>query len=156
MNDLVTFANSLQQVTENVKNNAKQIYVVCRTIAPRFYKHTAEEMSAHLASIQLLIQNIPENILTVMCQLAVEYYPLARSKDPKCFFDINYILEFYDAAWKKAQEDGKFFGFVGFTDDGKFACWVRDEDYDGEKVRDGAPVFYQLISNPRKRLVQIE
>lgn len=157
MNELTTFTNSLQQVSENVRNNAKQIYMVCRTIAPRFYKHTTEEMNAHLTSIQLLIRNIPEDILAIMCQMAIEYYPRARSKDPKCFFDINYILEFYDEAWIKAKKDGDFTQLIGFVDDGQVACWVRDEDYDfvSDEVRAGATVFYEPMPAPRKRAVTI-
>lgn len=138
MNELTSVYNSLQQSDEVVRNNAKIIYAICRSVTPQFYKHNAEEMRVALTSIQLMISGVPENILAIMSQLAVKNYPIARSRNPHVYFDINYILEFYDEAWKKARpkEFDWFCGLVDLCEDGRTRdyreCYCRLEDLDDE------------------------
>lgn len=131
MNELATVCANLQQANNEARSKAKTIYALCRSITPQFYKHTTEEMMAFVNSIQLMTQGIREDILSIMCKLAVERYPMDKSKDKKIFFDINYILGFYNQAWDEAKpeeyscicEYGKI--------DGKFKVgYCRYEDFD--------------------------
>lgn len=103
MNDLTTTYNAIT-AEKDKQQVAKSIYVVCRTITPQFYKkQTTDEMRVEITSIYLLTRNIRQDVLAKMCELSVDNYARARSKDGKTFFDINYMLTFYDEAWERAR-----------------------------------------------------
>lgn len=106
MNDLTLTYNAI--TTEKDKQQvAKSIYIVCRTITPQFYKkQTTDEMRAELTSIYLLTRNIRQDVLAKMCELAVDNYAQARANNDKQYFDINYILTFYNKAWDQARPPG--------------------------------------------------
>lgn len=97
-NELVKITTSLQQCSK--KDIAKQVMSVCRAITPQFYKNTSlEDAKAERLSVELLTADIDNEVLANMCQRAVLNYPKARSENPKAYFDINYILQFYKDAF---------------------------------------------------------
>lgn len=130
MNDLTTTYNAI--TTEKDKQQvAKSIYAVCRTITPQFYKsQTTDEMRADVTSIYLLTRNIRQDVLAVMCQLAVDNYAQARARNSKQYFDVNYILTFYDKAWDKARPH-EFDWLVGLDYRGMVYCRLDDLDENG-------------------------
>lgn len=135
-NGLTTTLRELRkQRNEITRQRAKTIYAICRSVTPQFYtKQTPDEMDTMLNTIQLVIQNIREDILTVMCNLAVAAYPNDKAKKPNTFFDINYILGFYKQAWDEAKpKDYINMCFCG-KHEGKFKVgYCKDEDFDFEK-----------------------
>lgn len=145
MGELATVCANLQQADNEARNRAKTIYALCRSITPQFYKHSTEEMTAFVNSIQLMTQGIREDVLSIMCKLAVAKYPMDKSKDEKVFFDTNYILSFYDQAWDEARPEeyscickyGKFNGKfkVGY-------CKLEDFDWETSKATSNADIWW--------------
>lgn len=151
MNTLTELYSDLQnqQSKLDARNRAKTIYAICRSITPQFYKHTPEQMTAALNTIQLLTQDIREDILTAMCDLAVQAYPKDRAADENVFFDVNYILRFYKKAWEVAHPQG--FNVVCSRErrsDGVYLfgwCSADDLDIDGRCAKEGAPIWYEEV-----------
>lgn len=144
MNELAKVCSDLQQSGSEVRNQAKTIYALCRSVTPQFYKHTTDEMNAMVNSVQLLIQGIREDVLAKMCQIAVREYPKARAENKNAFFDINYILSFYSQAWNEARPEG-FDCICNYEKRGDKVrvSYCRDDDYDYETktVKLGAEVW---------------
>lgn len=145
MNEVAVMCNELQQSSNAKRDLAKTIYAFCRSVTPQFYKHSAEEMNAAVTSIQMLIQGIREDILAKMCQIAVREYPKTRADSEKSYFDINYILSFYNRAWEEVRP--KEFSCICKYDknDGRIKVgYCKDEDYDWEHDRafDGAEIWW--------------
>lgn len=139
MNDLTTTYNAIT-CEKDKQQIAKSIYVVCRTITPQFYsKQTTDEMRAELTSIFLLTRNIRQDVLAKMCELAVDNYARKRAKNDKLYFDINYILTFYDKAWERARPKG-FDWIYAVTDTGTVYCQMDDLDDNG-KLLPNAPTW---------------
>lgn len=131
MNDLTLTYNAITTETDK-QQVAKSIYAVCRTITPQFYKkQSIDEMRADVTSIYLLTRNIRQDVLSVMCQLAVDNYAKARAKNDKLYFDINYILTFYYKAWERARPP-EFDYLYGVTHQGVVYCRFEDLDEDGK------------------------
>ncbi len=143
MNELTVIYNAIAEQPDAL-SNAKQIYAICRTITPAFYKkQTLQEMKADVTSIALLIQEIRPDILAKMCELAVKNYGRARAKNDRVFFDINYILTFYDEAWDRARPDNMSWIARIEKIDGRIVvtyCNFADVGADG-KLKDGAPCW---------------
>lgn len=130
MNDLTTTYTAIT-LEKDKQQVAKSIYAVCRTVTPQFYKsQTTDEMRAIVTSIYLLTRNIRQDVLSVMCQLAVDNYAKARAKNDKLYFDINYILTFYDKAWECARPP-EFDWIVGKDYRGMVYCRFEDLDDNG-------------------------
>lgn len=143
MNDLTATYNAIAAQSDSV-NKAKQIYAVCRTITPAFYaKQTAQEIQLCVASIELTIRNIRSDILAKMCELAVENYGRARARDSRVFFDVNYILTFYNEAWDRARPRNMSWIVSVELEDGKWVVTYCDDDDidDNGKLKDGAQVW---------------
>lgn len=131
MNDLTTTYNAISTAHDK-QQVAKSIYAVCRTITPQFYsKQTTDEMRAEVTSIYLLVRNIRQDVLAKMCELAVDNYAKARAKDKKQYFDINYILTFYNKAWEEARPP-EFDWLYSLTQQGIVYCRLEDIDENGE------------------------
>ncbi|MCM1042627.1 MAG: hypothetical protein NC350_00215 [Corallococcus sp.] len=139
MNDLTITLNSI--TSEQDKSRiAKTIYLICRTITPQFYKkQTSEEMRAEIISIYLLIKNIRQDALAKMCELAVENYAIARARNRNAYFDVNYILTFYDEAWDTIRPPE--FNIVAEITD-KYVAYGRIEDYEDFRLKENAPIWY--------------
>lgn len=93
--------NEISKIAQNIsvcnRNEVpKAVITLCKAITPQFYKNTSEEdLKAEYGSIRLLTDNIDLNTLAEMCQRAVKNYGTARALNPKTYFNINYIMEFY-------------------------------------------------------------
>ena len=88
-----------EMLLSDTKNNAKQILEVVKNINPQFYKKKTEsEIVAELNTIQYLIRDIPNNILSKMCELAIKKYPKKKIEDDNLTFNLNYIMLFYTEA----------------------------------------------------------
>lgn len=98
MGELAILVNSV--VTAERKELSKSILKVCTSITPQFYKNkTVEELQAEKLSIELLTDGIDQEVLGLMCRMAIKQYPLERARNNRTFFDINYILTFYEQAF---------------------------------------------------------
>lgn len=145
MNELAQVCSKLQKSSSEIRNRAKTIYALCRSVTPQFYKHTPEEMNVMVTSIQLLIQEIREDVLAKMCEIAVREYPKSRSRSPKNFFDINYILTFYDKAWDEIRPKDYCYICEVCTEDGKLKVgYCRDCDFDTDtwKAKPNADIWW--------------
>ena len=97
--------NALVSLTNNVMHAERaavtpQLMAICRAVTPQFYKTMSDvEVKAEKASIELLTANIDNLTLARMCELAVLNYPKARSENNKTYFDINFILTFFNQAF---------------------------------------------------------
>jgi len=83
-----------------LNTTAANIMAFCRVITPQFYKglsHSA--MAAEKLAIELLTAHMDPPVLRKMCEMAAQNYGTARSENGKTFFDINYIMTFYRAAF---------------------------------------------------------
>lgn len=143
MNELTSTYNAIAKQSDTL-SNAKQIYAICRTITPQFYrKQTPQEMEMDVASIALIIQGIRPDILAKMCQLAVANYGKARAKDIRIFFDINYILTFCNEAWDKARPENMAWIYDISIEAGRVVttyCYWQDVNDDGT-LKSGASVW---------------
>lgn len=146
-NGLTTTLRELrQQQNEITRQRAKTIYAICRSVTPQFYtKQTPDEMETMVNTIQLITRNIREDVLNVMCNLAVATYPNDKAKKPNTFFDINYILGFYHRAWDEARpKDYSWICECGDID-GKFKvgyCKYEDFDFDAWKAKPNADIWW--------------
>ena len=94
MNEISVVVNSIN--TCDKKDISKSIMSICRMIAPQFYKKMElADIKAERTSIEVLVNNIDQNVLSDMCMLAINQYGQSRSKNEKEYFDINYIMKFY-------------------------------------------------------------
>lgn len=135
MNDLTTTYNAITYEKDK-QQVAKSIYAVCRTVTPQFYKsQTTDEMRAIVTSIYLLTRNIRQDVLAKMCELAVDGYAQARANNDKQYFDINYILTFYNKAWEQARPP-EFDWLVGIDYRGVVYCRFNDLDNNGQPKPD--------------------
>ena len=81
---------------------AANIMAFCRVITPQFYKGlTRSDMAAEKLAIEFLTKDMDLPVLKKMCELAAQCYGVARSESGKTFFDINYIMTFYRAAFNE-------------------------------------------------------
>ena len=97
MSDLVNIKSTLMQ---NGQINTANIMAYCRAITPQFYKDLSHaDLIAEKIAIELLTGHIDPPVLQKMCEFAVQGYGIARSENPKVFFDINYILTHYRDAF---------------------------------------------------------
>ena len=132
MNELIKITNQIADC--NNKEVAKQIMCVCRAITPAFYKNmSVEEIKAEKASIELLTLDIDQQTLSEMCKRAVLNYPYARSQNSKTFFDINYILQFYQEAFNfvhcyNIKLSRKAIKISSHYDEAKKILWQKWED----------------------------
>lgn len=143
-NELTTILHTLQtRQNEVALNRAKTIYAICRSITPQFYaRQTSEEMTAMVNTIQLLTQSIREDILTCMCNLAVKAYPGDKAKNPKVFFDINYILGFFNEAWETAREERGYNCFCGQNENRQLLYTTYDGfDWENNCAKTNAPIW---------------
>ena len=82
-----------------VKDDAKQILEMMKNITPQFYKNKKEvEIVAELNTIQYLIKDVPQDILSKMCELSVKKYPKRKIENESLVFNLEYILSFYEEA----------------------------------------------------------
>lgn len=145
MNEVAVMCNQLQQNSNAKRDLAKTIYAFCRSVTPQFYKQSVEEMNAAVTSIQMLIQGIREDVLAKMCQIAIREYPKTRAGSANSYFDINYILRFYDMAWNEARpEEYKCICKFDKADGRIKIGYCKDEDYDFENycAFDGAEIWW--------------
>lgn len=99
MNDLViNLASNIAKC--DTKEVSKQIMSVCRAITPQFYKSmSVEEVKAERLGIELALSQIEQSVVSEMCMRAILDYPKRRSLNNACYFNINYILEYYIEAF---------------------------------------------------------
>lgn len=147
-NGLTTTLQALRkQQNEVARSRAKTIYAICRSVTPQFYnKQTPDEMEAMVNTIQLVTQNTREEVLSMMCNLAVAAYPSDKSKNAKTFFDINYILGFYNRALDAMHPSG--YNVVCSVDKfGGDLCigWCKADDYDLDNhcAKPNADIWYE-------------
>jgi len=135
--------NAIIALTQNIATAppgavARPILKMCTAITPQFYKNkTVEELKAEAYSIELLTQSIEPPVLAEMCRLAICNYPIARSKNEKVFFDINYILTFFAQAFNKYFcEDVNLDGYTYCGYDIDRSMWILNEywEKDGERI----------------------
>lgn len=101
--------NEMRVLTKEIETSgygeiAKNILKFCIAVTPQFYKNkTKEELQAEKTSIELLTANIEPKVLACMCETATRKYAEMRSRNKKSYFDINFILTFYVAAFNKVN-----------------------------------------------------
>jgi len=152
--------NAIVGLTQNIATAqpgavARPILKMCTAITPQFYKNKAvEELKAEALSIELLTQNIEPPVLAEMCKLAIVNYPLARSKNEKTYFDINYILTFFSQAFNKyfcenVNLDG--YEYCGYDIDRD--RWILNEYWkkDGKRI-----VVREVLKDEDRELAESE
>lgn len=117
MNELSVLTNSVAKAAQN--EVAKTLLKVCMSITPQFYKNkSVEELKAEKLSIELLTSGIEQEVLALMCRMAVKQYPLERARNNRSYFDINYLLTFYENAfnyfWCESVEIDKDCDYQGY------------------------------------------
>ncbi len=131
MNELSKVIGGLEAC--KVEDISKQVMSVCRAITPQFYKNlTLEDMKAEKLGIELLVADIDQKTLAEMCKRAVLNYPLTRSQNNKIYFDINYILEFYEASFnfvhsesvELSNEAVELEKYIDFTKNIVYQTWL--------------------------------
>lgn len=98
MNDVAVMCNAVALPGTESRQRAKTIYAMCRAVTPQFYKHTKDEIKQSVDSIQILTEGINPILLAKMCDIAIKAYPKTRSAKSNQYFDVNYILTFYEQA----------------------------------------------------------
>lgn len=131
MSELTVLCNDIHQ-TEDISIRAKTIYALCKSVTPQFYMFSGDELVGQVNSIAMLIKGIRKEVLSKMCELAIENYPKARAEG-RTYMDINYILSFYKKAWEEARPPD-YSCFAGLNDKGQI-CWCRDIDFDWDNNR---------------------
>lgn len=135
-NALATLTSSIATAPQN--RVAAPILKMCTAITPQFYKNkSVAELQAEALSIELLTQNIAPPVLSDMCKLAICNYPIARSRNDRVFFDINYILTFFVQAFNKHFcEDVNLDGYTYCGYDIDREMWILNEywERDGKRI----------------------
>lgn len=146
MNDLVKSVSLCERA--QVPN---MIMAVCRSITPYFYKGLSkDDVKAEKLSIEMLTAGIDNKTLSVMCEMAIKRYPLARAENGRTYFDINYLLTFYKEAFNKVWcEDISVEGcsYAGGSYDK--ASKILTEVWKSQE--DGREVFVRQIMEPAAR-----
>lgn len=134
-NALTTLTSSIASAEQN--HVAAPILKMCTAITPQFYKNKSiAELQAEALSIELLTQDIAPPVLSDMCKLAICNYPIARSRNERVFFDINYILTFFVRAFNKHFcEDVNLDGceYRGYSIDRDM--WILNEYWERDGTR---------------------
>lgn len=138
---------------------SEQVMAVCRMVTPQFYKTmSVSDIKAEKAAVDLFTADIDGATLAEMCKRAVLLYPKSRSENAKLFFDLNYILTFYNDAFNFVHCDSVEVK-KGATkkaeryDDVKHILWQKWVDVDGEKtvgvIYDKKGSFEQHLYSPK-------
>lgn len=99
---MTTLNNNTNETIKSHRSAVAQIMAMCRVVTPQFYKGLSQaDVQAEKASIELLTQHIDSAVISRMCELAIKNYGTARSDNNKIYFDINYVLSFYRAAFNE-------------------------------------------------------
>lgn len=143
MKEITIMCNEVAAVDTESRQRAKTIYAMCRAVTPQFYKHSREEMKQAVDSIQILTENIDPELLARMCDMAIREYPKTHSAKSTQYFDINYILTFYNKAWEMSKPND----FNVLVERRANACiWGKIEYLDFEKgYPKNAPTWTQFI-----------
>lgn len=98
MDELQIITNKIMNCSRN--EITKQIMSLCSAITPQFYKNlSVEDRKSERLSVELLTSGIDQEVLALMCRMAVKRYPLQRARNLQTYFDINYLLTFYESAF---------------------------------------------------------
>ncbi len=139
MNEITRVCNQITQTADKTLV-AKIIYTLCRMITPKFYqRQTVAEMRAAVVSIYAVTKNIRQDVLSKMCELAVDNYAAHRADSQNNYFDINYILSFYNLAWEEARPK-EFDWLYRVTHEAVEYCRLDDLNEDGS-LKDGAEIW---------------
>ena len=139
---LETICNGIR--TSERKDTAKELYSFFRTVTPQFYKgQTETEIKQSIASIQILTSSIPSDMLAELCRIEVQEYPKQKSRNPNCFFNLDYLLMFRDKAKESLRP--KWANFVLAFDTQTRVTTYGDKQYldDNWEYPDDAPRYYE-------------